>query len=247
VTNDKLFMKKIFSLLLWFFICCSTYGQNKTSLEISMVGRTDVHGKYVSKFAGRTYNDTNKISGFSYGVNGIVRRKIFKSYFLSFGVGYYQLRVDKIRGNLPFNIPGIRTGRNIDYDDGMTNLFYSTTQYHYNNLAFTFAIDKEFLIKKSLKFNAAAEFIGYKTVSQKYRLLSGSNFYKTTNYKPLEFGANLNVGVIKEYKKFYLRPSIIVPIYQNLKGDRVFFEDTKMNISNWFSGIGISLKIGKYF
>lgn len=114
----------------------------------------------------------------------------------------------------------------------MTNLLYSTTQYHYNNLAFTFAIDKEFLIKKSFKFNAAAEVIGYKTVSQKYRLFSGSNFYKTTNDKPLEFGANLNVGVVKEYKKFYLRPSLIVPIYQNLKGDRVFFEDTKMNISN---------------
>ena len=240
-------MKKIFVLLLIFFICSITYGQNKTSFEISIVGRYDVHGKYVSNFAGRTYNDTNKISGFSNGINGMVRRKIFKTFFLSFGVGYYKLMVDKIKGNLPFNIPGIRTGRNINYDDGSTNLFYSTTQYYYNNLAFTFAIDKEFLITKRFKFNAAAEVIGYKTFSQKYRLLRGSTFYKTTNNKPLEFGVNLNVGFVKEYKKFYLRPSFIVPIYQNLKGDSVFFENTKMNIDNWFSGNGFLLKIGKYF
>ena len=247
MSNDKVFMNKLFSLLIGIFIFSTTYGQNNTSFEISMVGRYDVHGKYVSNFAGRVYNDTNKISGISYGASGIIRRKIFKSYFLSIGVGYYQLSVDKIKGNLPFNIPGTRTARNIDYDDGMTNLLYSTSQYRYNNLAITLALDKEFLIKKSFKFIIAAEVIGYKSISQKYRLLSGSNFYKTTNNKPLELGVNINLGVLKEYKKFYFRPSLIVPIYQKLKGDRVFFEDPEINISKWFSGIGLSLKIGKYF
>jgi len=57
----------------------------------------------------------------------------------------------------------------------------------------------------------------------------------------------MNFGILKEYKKFYIRPSIIVPIFQNIKGDIVFYEDPKMNISNWFSGIGLSLKFGKYF
>jgi hypothetical protein len=240
-------MKKLIPVIPALLICFASFGQSNKSIEISLTGRYDVHGNYVSNFAGRAYNDTNTISGLSYGINGVFRHRIIKSYSLSLGVGFYQLRADKVKGNLPFNIPGTRTARNIDYDDGRTNLLYSTTQYHYNNLAISVALDKEFKIKTNFKFNIAAEFIGYKTLSQKYRLFSGSDFYNTSNNKPLEFGVNLNAGVIKEYKKFYLRPSLILPIYQNLKGDKVFFEDSKMNISKWLNGIGLSFKIGKYF
>ena len=213
-------MNKLLFLSFLLFICSVSFGQSKRSIEISLIGRSDIHGNYVSNFAGRVYNDTNKISGFSYGVSGILRRKICKSYSLSFGIGYYQLRIDKIRGNIPFNIPGIRTGRNIDYDDGMTNLLYSTTQYHYNNLAFTFALDKEFLIKKSFKFNIVAEVIGYKTVSQKYRLLSGSNFYKTTNNKPLEYAM--------EIYSYYMCFKCNKPYFGGLKDcERALNEDSK--------------------
>jgi len=77
--------------------------------------------------------------------------------------------------------------------------------------------------------------------------MNSSKFYSPHNNQPLEFGANINAGFIKEYKKFYLRPSLIIPIYQNLKGDKVFRENQNMNISKWFNGIGVSLKIGKYF
>jgi hypothetical protein len=77
--------------------------------------------------------------------------------------------------------------------------------------------------------------------------MSGSKHYITHNYKPLEVGVNMNPGIIKEYKKFYLRPSLIIPVYQNLKGDKVFYEDRDMNIPKWFNGVGLSLKIGKFF
>lgn len=223
-----------------------SFGQTRKSIEISFIGRYDKHAAYVSSFAGRVYNDTNRLYGFSYGINSIFRRKISKSNSVYFGIGYYQLRVAKVRGPIPFNIPGTRTARNIDYDDGMTNLLYSTSQYHYNNLAITFGLDKEFLLKRNFKFNIAAEVIGYKTLSEKYRLMNGSKYYVTHNNKPLEFGININAGVIKEYRNFYLSPSAIIPIFQNLKGDKVFYEDPKMNISKWLNGIGLSLKIGKY-
>jgi len=239
-------MKILASILLILFCFCKTFGQSKKSIEISLISRYDRHGNYVSNFAGRAYNDTNKIYGFNYGVNGIFRYKLAKSYTVSFGIGYYQLRVDKIKGNLPFNASGIRTGRNIDYDDGISNLLYSTEQYHYNNLAVTIGLDKIFLIKKDFKFDIGAEIIGYKALSQQYRLLSGSQFYKTQNNKPLEFGVNINAGIIKEFKRFYLQPSLLFPVYQNLKGDIVCFEDPNMNISKWFNGIGLAFKIGKY-
>jgi hypothetical protein len=239
-------MKIIISMLLTLYCFSTTFGQTRKSIEISLLGRYDRHGNYVSNFAGRVYNDTNKIYGFSYGINGIYRHKISKSYTVSFGVGYYKLKVDKIKGNLPFNIPGTRTGRNINYDDGFTNLLYGTEQYHYNNLAITIGLDKIFVTKNNLKFDIGAEVIGYKTISQKYRLGRGSQFYRTKNGKPLEFGANLTAGIIKEFKKIYLQPSLIIPVYQNLKGDKVFYEDPDMNISKWFNGIGLCLKVGKY-
>lgn len=240
-------MLKLKAVLFTFFICSTSFGQTKKSLEVSFIGRHDRHANYVSNFAGRSYNDTNKLYGTSYGVNGVFRRRITKTYSVYVGIGFYQLRVDKIRGPIPFNIPGTRTARNIDYDDGMTNLLYSTSQYHYNNLAITIGFDKEFLTKRKIKFDIAGEIIGYKTLSQKYRLMNGSKHYMSHNNKPFELGVNINPGFIKEYRKFYLRPSLIIPVYQNLKGDKVFYENPKMNISKWFNGIGISLKIGKHF
>lgn len=227
-------------------ICSSSFGQTKTSIEVSLLGRYDKHADYVSNFAGRVYNDTNRLYGFSYGINGIVRKSISKSNFLYFGIGYYQLRIDKIRGPIPFNIPGTRTGRNINYRDPEgTALLYSTSQYHYNDIAFTVGLDKELQLKKDFKLDIAAEAIGYKTFSQKYRLMNGSKYYTTHNNKPLAFGININAGIVREYRNFYLKPSIIIPIYQNLKGDKVFYEDPKMNISKWFNGFGVSLKVGK--
>lgn len=102
-------MTRLFSIVLSFFFTSAIFGQNQKSIEISLIGRTDIHGKYESNFAGRAYNDTNRISGFSYGVNAIFRRKISKSYSLSLGIGYYRLKVDKIRGNLPGCISNCRT------------------------------------------------------------------------------------------------------------------------------------------
>lgn len=239
-------MIKLSPLLFAFLICHTSFAQTNKSLEISFIGRQD-RQDYISNFAGRVYNDTNRLYGISYGVNGIFRQQITKSYSFYIGMGFYQLRIDKIRGSMPFNIPGIRTSRNINYSDSFTDLLYSTSQYHYNDLAITIGLDKELLIMGNIKFDIAGEVIGYKTLSQKYRIGFGSKYYITHNEKPLEVGINLNLGVIKEYRNFYLRPSLIIPVFQNLKGDKVFYEDKSMNIPKWFNGIGLSLKIGKHF
>jgi hypothetical protein len=221
-------------------------GQNNKSVEFSLIGRYDQHADYVSNFAGRAYNDTNKLYGISYGVNITYRQKLAENFSASLSVGYYRLGIDKIRGSMPFNIPGTRTGRNIDYDDGSTSLLYSTTKYHYNNLAVTAGLSKTIPLKDRLYLDLGAEGIGYYAVSQRYQLLNGKTYYSTRNAKPLEFGANLSFGILKEYKEFYIRPALLVPIYQNLKGDTVFYEDSKMNISKWFNGLGLTLRIGKY-
>jgi len=234
----------LFFLTILFFISAS--GQNKKSIEFSLIGRYDRHANYVSNFAGRVYNDTNKLYGMSYGTNITYRQKITKSISASLGVGYYRLGIDKIKGSMPFNSPGTRTARNIDYDDGMTNLLYSTSKYHYNNLAVTIGLSKTVQLKDRLYLDFGAEGIGYYSFSQRYRLFDGPKYYSTTNSKPLEFGCNATFGILKDYKQFYIRPALLVPIYQNLKGDKVFYEDRNMSISKWFNGVGLTLRIGKY-
>ncbi|MEI9947267.1 MAG: hypothetical protein WDN26_24030 [Chitinophagaceae bacterium] len=239
-------MLKAFFLPLAILILLAANGQNKKSIEVSFIGRYDRHANYVSNFAGRAYNDTNKLYGTSYGANVSYRQKTSKSISISFGIGYYKLNVEKIRGSMPFNIPGIRTVRNIDYDDGMTNLLYSTSKYHYNNLAVTVGVNKTVSLRKRWYFDISAEGIGYYTFSQRYLLFDGPDKYSTRNSKPLEFGINVTAGILKEFNKFYIRPALLMPVYQRLKGDKVFFEDKKMNISKWFEGMGAAIRIGKY-
>jgi len=57
---------------------------------------------------------------------------------------------------MPFNIPGTRTARNIDYDDRMTNLLYSTSEYHYNNVAVTIGVNKTVTLKDKVSSVAVA-------------------------------------------------------------------------------------------
>lgn len=239
-------MQKVVQFLLLLLCFFSASGQNKTSIEFSLIGRYDRHAHSISNFAGRAYNDTNQLYGKSYGVNLAFRQKIARHISAFFGVGYYRLGIDKIKGSMPFGAPGIRTARNIDYDDGSTNLLYSTSKYHYNNLSVTVGFSRTVPLKERLSLDLGVEGLGYHTFSQRYRLFNGPNSYSTTNSKPLEFGANATIGILKEHKTYFFRPALLVPIYQNLKGDNVFFEDRNQNLSKWLNGIGLTLRIGKY-
>ena len=43
--------------------------------------------------------------------------------------------------------------------------------------------------------------------------------------------------------KFYISPKIIIPVYQQLRGDQVFGEANKLKMVKWFHGIGLSLSV----
>lgn len=240
-------MMRVFLFVIGIFHFTVAFAQNKKFIEFSSTVRYDRHGKYVSNFAGRAYNDTTSLHGMSYGASIQYRRELVKDLSVYLGIGYYRLGIDKIRGNMPFGAPGTRTGRNVDYDDGMTNLLYSTTKYHYNNLALALGFTKSFPLNKQLDFEIGAEGIGYYSYSQRYDLNEGYRIYTARNPKKLEFGTNLLLGVCKDFNRFYLRPALLVPLYQNLKGDKFFYEDENLNIRKWFNGIGFSVRIGKYF
>lgn len=241
---EKLMLKTILlpSAILCFL---SASGQTKKAIEVSLVSRYDRHADYVTNFAGRAYNDTMKLFGLSSGANIQFRKSLSPAYSFYLGVGYYRLGVNKIKSSMPFG-PGISTGRSINNeDDDSTKLGYSTSNYHYNNLTFTFGLNKVFFLQEKFTLEIGAEAVGYYTLSQVYKLMNRYR-YSTANTKPLEFGINITVGLLKEYDRFYIRPALLIPIYQNLKGDKVFDENRNMNVSKWFNGIGLTFRIGKY-
>jgi len=227
-------------------IFASLNGQTRKSIEFSVLGRYDQHANYTSNFGGRAYTDTYRLYGLSYGFNIGYRQNINKSLSASVGIGYYKIGIGKIRGPLPFNIPGERKARNIDYREDFTALLHSTSKYHYNNLTINIGLSKTIQLKQNFFLDFGIDAAGYYSFSQRYLISSAGKKYSTTNAKPLEFGVNASFGILKEYKKFYIRPALIMPVYQNLKGDKVFYEDKNMNISKWFNGAGFSLGVGKY-
>jgi|GEM_PF-1648016 len=241
---DRLTMKR------WTLICAlmtflvyPSIGQDK-SFGVELITRYDRHANYETNYAGRVYNDHYKLWGTSFGANIFFKKQI-RQVYLNIAVGYYRLGIDKIEGTPPFNIPGVSTARNIDYTDG-TNLLYSTTQYHYNNFSLAIGLTKQFRLGKTTSLELGGDLVGYYSLSQKYRLFDGPKYYTTNNKKPWEYGVNLKIGLLKTLGRFYIEPTILIPIYQKLKGDRVFYEDPKMDIEKWFNGIGLSLTIGRH-
>jgi len=171
-----------------------------------------------------------------------LRKPVSNSLSAYFAVGYYRLRVTKIDARTHARSA---RGRPINNeDDDSTKLLHSTSRYHYNNLAFTAGINKQVSLKE-IKFELGLEAVGYYSFSQEY-LVDKHYHYKTTHPKPLELGINATAGFVKKYGKFYIRPALLLPIYQNLKGDEAFYEDRQMNISKWFNGIGLTIRIGRY-
>lgn len=218
--------------------------KSQKAIELAFVGRYDQHADYVSNFAGRVYDDYHKLYGTSYGVSINYRQAVSKHISSYIGLGYYQLNIDKIRGPIAFNIPGTRTARSINYEDAVTNLGYSTSEYRYNNLAMTIGGAYLVPVEKTTAIEAGAELVSYFSFSQRYRLY-GTQYWHTSHRKPIEFGFNVTLGIYKEYPTFYIRPSLLVPIFQNLKGDVVFYEDRDLNIPKWFSGFGLKLAVGR--
>jgi hypothetical protein len=185
----------------------------------------------------------------SCGLSGNYRKFLAKRVVGYIGIGYYQLNIHKIRGPLPFNIPGERTARNIRFDDGMTNLLYGTTKYRYNNVAASIGAGYVVPVSSNWSIEAGPELVTYYSFSQRYRLgdatMIAPEYWRTRQRKEVEYGVNFNVGFYREYSGFYIRPALVVPVFQNLKGDAAFFEDGEMNISNWFPGIGLKVTVGK--
>lgn len=221
----------------------------QSSIEITLLSRYDVHANYSSNYAGRAYDDTQRISGISYGINAGLRQPLARNLSGYVSIGYYRLSVDRIRGEMPFGAPGTRTARNIRYDDGVTNLLYSTQKYYYGNGAITAGVAYSNAGFGDLRYELGAEYVSYFGYAQRYDLgratMYAPRYYRTRNSRGFEYGINVTAGLVVEQGSWYIRPAIILPVYQRLNGDEVFYETEDVRITNWFSGMGLMVRVGR--
>jgi len=224
------------------------HGQKTKSVELDIIGRYDKHADYTTRFGNRSYTNDTKLWGKSFGFNLNYFHLINKKLNFKAGLGYYNLGIDKIRQTTPFNL--IATGRNIDYrhPSGIYPLF-ATSKYHYDNLSFTIGLASERHLLKKLDFTIGGDLYYLYSFSQLYHISYDNIRYRTNIGRSLGFGANSYIGVVKKFNKDrnYISPKVIVPIYQQLHGDKVFGEDNGVKMDKWLNGIGFSVSLGKYF
>lgn len=223
------------------------YGQKTTSVEFDLFSRYDKHADYTTRFSDRSYTNDTKLWGKSFGFNINYVRPVYKHFNGKIGIGYYNLGIDKIRQTTPFNI--IATGRNINYrhPSGILPLF-ATNKYHYDDLSFTLGLAYEKPIAKKANFIAGGDFNYLYTVSQLYHVTYDNIRYRTNNGRTLGFAANTYFGILRKFHgdKYYISPKVIVPIYQQIRGDEAFGEDQSVKMEKWLNGVGLSFTIGKY-
>jgi hypothetical protein len=223
-------------------------GQKSHSLEVGVFDQFDKHADYTTRYGNRSYTDDLELWGKSFGFNFNYKRSLNKYFNAKIGLGYYQLGIDKIRYPTRFNTIG--RNRNIEYDHPLgIQLLFSTGKYHYDNINLSAGFFYQSRFENKENIIIGADFNYLYSFSQLYHINYDNIKFRTTNSRELGYSINTYFGFEKKFKssKYYLTPKILIPIYQNLHGDKVFGESSDITMEKWFRGIGLSFSVGKYF
>jgi len=219
--------------------------QNKSSLELTILSRYDLHADYTSRYFSRSYTDGTKLYGMSYGLSANYTHSFARHVNLTFGIGYYRLGIDKVRQATPFTSEA--RARAINYPSSIQILF-GTDAYHYNNLTGNIGFTYEKPFTANTFFITGANMVYLYTFSQAYHITYYDNFYKTHITRTLGWNANAFAGILQKLKnrKYYISPKLIMPVYQSLHGDAILGEDETVRMRKWFDGLGLAVSFGKY-
>jgi hypothetical protein len=241
-------MRKLLLIPVAFLYITISFGQKSHSLEFGIIGQYDKHADYTTRFGNRSFTDDMELWGKSLGFHVNYKRSWHRYLNAKIGIGYYQLGIDKIRSPTRFNT--IAKSRNIDYQhpSGIQPLF-STSKYHYDNLHVSIGFFYKKSYSKKADIIVGADFNGLYTFSQLYHINYDQIKYRTNDSRILGYSINTYFGFEKKLntKNYYLSPKILLPIYQNLRGDKAFEEDPEITMEKWLRGIGLTITIGKYF
>lgn len=180
----------------------------------------------------------------SYGISVNYYRTIYKNWFASVGVGYF---------NQSFNI-----SRKFDFDgDPATNLLYNTKKYNYHCALFTMGLGYHFIANDKFKLSANAAYNLLNSFEQQYTptSYSGAELKKTqTNNNNFNIGSMVNVSVGFDYavsKRISIGADVVFPIITKWNNDEIFFGslwsyDSQQIAENKFS-IGTVLNCKYHF
>ena len=240
-------MLRMIFLIAAFSLTSFVKGQKRPSIEVDLHVRYDKHADFTTRFFERTFTNRVRLWGFSNGANFNFLQPLSNRLKLKVGIGYHKLVMDKVRQTNRGNL--VSPARTIEFEHptGIKPVFY-TDYYHYNNLAFTGGLSYEAKLNKLWNFNAGGEINYLYTFSQFYNIDYDNSKYRTRNGKTFGFGVNTYFGIIKRFQNdnYYFNPKIIIPIYQELRGDQVFGEDRNVRMDKRFNGGGVSVTFGKY-
>lgn len=241
-------MKTLFlhCLLLFHYLSFCQNGKNH-SVEASLKIKRDKQASYVTRYETVSYQNDLQLLGTSLGLDFSYKKLLKKSWFLGPSMGYYMFSVDKI---VNYRIPARQTDpidfRPIDYSPDSIQIQYGTKKYHYNTASLGFSLGKKFLFKEKHHIVTALNFTYLLSYSQSYKIGNSNIRYKTDVNKTFGYIIDSRIGLIREYKKLYLVPSIVIPVYKQWKKDAVFLEHSNEEVHNWFGGYGLSITVGKY-
>ena len=231
-------------LTITFLLSCIIVFSQKRAFELSLLGRYDRHANYVTNF-GRVQDDTMQLFGASFGIGVQINQPVGRNLNLYAGIGFYRHRVNKINTTQhPFS--GVGHYRLINYSDGSTYFQYGTNHYYYNNISYTLGAEWKFSVKQTHSKFLSLEFVDYSTFSQRYNVGGNNNTYSTSRTDHFGWGINTSVGFKRQLKSFYIKPALLIPVYQRIKGDEAFSESSSMKVSKWCNGVGLSIKIGRH-
>ena len=230
----------LFLLLICLGLC--GFSQKKTIIKNALGVSTPLIWNY-SNGIYYSLGNRQKPSGkdFSYGININYTRTIYKNWFATAGIGYFNQSFNISR---PFNFDG----------DTITNLLYSTKNYNYDCITLHAGLGYGYSINDKFIINGIASFNSLKSFKQKYSPTGLSGYqHKTTqtNKKNMQIGNMVNLSAGTEYiltKKISIGADIVFPIITKWKDDEIFIKyyynnDSRQIAENKFTiGTAISFK-----
>ena len=236
--------KKIVFFFILLSISVFSLAQKKNNqIEMNPFVRWDNYPGFTYHFNGRASTDNLTMKGTNYGINLSYKYNFKKNLFLKVGLGYFKYNFDKLDNtNSSF---GKSQSRPINF---ISPLFiqYSTDKYQYNNLVINTGIEKKFDLTKGASFITSFNLNAYYTCSQYYHLTfnpnDGNLDFKKNEKQIFGLSGNIMVSITKQFGRFQIGPSMVLPIFDLWKKDPVFLEeDYHGGKSKWLNGIGFGI------
>lgn len=221
------------------FIANYSFGQNPLSqIEINPYISWEKYPSFIYP-TNSVMNTTVRLKGVNWGLQTAIKFPIKNKFFAKFGLGYHKYSFNYIKAYT--RLFGTQNSREIHYPGGSSTFGYSTNKYWYNTLSATIGIEKLFDIKKNWVIISGLNITNYYTFSQRYILFSNIKYRKSDSHY-FGFSTNIYTGVQKKFGKINIGPTILLPIYDTWKKDKVFPEEENSKSRNkWFRGFGVGL------